>query len=334
MNTNSKNWLMTWGTSIIQKQLPKQEKLQQFLDKYTERAAFQLEEGGKKGKQHYQGAFVLHGQRVSKTKVLDLFKDYFDNVGGLTIQRAHDIESVFSYSTKQETRVEGPFYAGTKEIFNLKISQMKLKDWQQDLFDYINHYGDDKEFIDRKVIWVEDTCGNTGKSAFVKWLVAGQKGILAHKLPVSSVDRLISAVTKIVSKETVDLFLIDLTRSKGKEQSYDDLFSAIEDIKNGHTVDTMYGNYNERVFEPPTVIIFTNLMLTDYQNSLSLDRWLRFVIRKDNEKKLVLEQLQYSNNNGNAIYTPVKQLIKDLLGKAPTLPSGENSTKKENTKEN
>lgn len=67
---------------------------------------------------------------------------------------------------------------------------------------------------------------------------------MARSLPVSSVDRLISAVHILNNTYEVDVYLIDLTRTQGEDQSYNDLFAAIEQIKNGHIIDVMYGKYN------------------------------------------------------------------------------------------
>ena len=100
-------------------------------------AAFQLECGNKAKKLHYQGGFTLTGERQSKISLLKLFEDYFKNVSGLTLQKAHDKYAGFKYVTKTETRIEGPFYYG-------------------------------KNFRGRKVIWLENFKGNTGKSTLLK----------------------------------------------------------------------------------------------------------------------------------------------------------------------
>ena len=48
-----------------------------------------------------------------------------------------------------------------------------------------------------------------------KWLRLGQRYIIARKLPVSSVERLILAVTKLTREQEVDLLMINLTKTKG-----------------------------------------------------------------------------------------------------------------------
>ena len=128
---------------------------------------------------------------------MKLFEDYFKNVSGLTLQKAHDKDAVFKYVTKSETRVEGPFYCGKKENYSEEYVSMILRKWQKELFEFIVTNKTNRVIRERKIIWIEDNLGCTGKSKFQKWLRLGQRDIIARKLPVSSVERLISAVTKL-----------------------------------------------------------------------------------------------------------------------------------------
>lgn len=56
---------------------------------------------------------------------------------------------------------------------------------------------------------------------------------------VSSVERLISAVTKLTRQQEVDVLMINLTKSRGQDQSLTDVFDTIEDIKDAYIVDTL-----------------------------------------------------------------------------------------------
>ena len=272
MNTNTKYWSFTWDTNVSQKKIPDEESLLRFFNKEVDQVTFQFEIGALRQKEHVQGAMTLSGPRQSKLKVLGLFGASFKNISGLTLNAVYDKVAIASYVTKPEGRTKGPFYGGKLEMYDTNISKSKLKNWQQELFDLL--IGPQREnLIDRKVIWVQDPCGNTGKSWFQKWLRIGQKELVVRALPVSSVDRLISAVNILHKKQNIDLFTIDLTRTKGENQSYKDLFSAIEQIKNGYVVDVMYGKYNEAIFKPPIVIIFTNEHIKDFYHYLSSDRW-------------------------------------------------------------
>ena len=273
MNTNTKYWSMTWESNISQKKIPEELALKEFLDGICSEACFQYEIGSEKGKLHIQGTFTLEGTRMSKSGVLSLFRNRFKNVGGLTITPVYDKLAIQAYVTKLEGRVKGPFYAGKNEMHNIEFSEMKLRKWQQQLYDLLISE-ELQNLKDRKVIWIQNPQGNSGKSWFQKWLRIGQKRIIARSLPVDGVDRIMSAVNIITKKTKVDVFCYDLTRTQGENQSFKDLFSTIEQIKNGYVIDCMYGKYNESYFEPPVVIIFTNEDISKFRHYLSEDRWL------------------------------------------------------------
>ena len=122
--------------------------------------------------------------------------------------------------------------------------------------------------------------------------------IIVRKLPVSSVERLISAVTKLTREQEVDLLMINLTKTKGQNQSLEDMFAAIEDIKDGFIVDIMYGKYIEAIFDSPLILVFTNEKLDEHISKLSADRWLRFHINYD-------YSIEFRKNNGDGTVTPL-----------------------------
>lgn len=316
----SKYWIGTWETNVGQHKLPDERKLKKFLDQFTEYSVFQLEKGEKAAKLHYQIALHLKGPRMNRKKLLDLFEKYLYNVKGLSLRIAHNKEAILEYCSKEETRVGETSYAGSKNKFYEEISSMKLKPWQQELNDFLKCTLHVKEFRDRKIIWVQDSQGGTGKSAFAKWLVFGQKEMKAHKLPVDRVDRLNAAVSKIVPKESVDIFVINLTRSQGKEQSYADLFSAIEEIKDGHIATVMYGNYVEVGFKPPHIVVFSNLELAEFRKYLSEDRWLETSITKNSQTKEIQILHRVDIPPCNQDYIPLTEITKYYQAEVRTLP--------------
>lgn len=118
-----------------------------------------------------------------------------------------------------------------------------------------------------------------------------------YKLPVSSVERLISAVTKLTREQEVDLFMINLTKTKDQKQSLEDMVAAIEDIKDDFIVDTMYSKYIEAIFDSPLILVFTNEKLDEHISKLSADRWLRFHINYD-------YSIEFRKDNGAGTVTP------------------------------
>lgn len=301
MNTNTKYWSLTWDTNVKQKKLPHEEALLNFFKREAEDCVFQYEKGALKQKEHIQGTFTLIGPRQSKTNVLKLFELTFKNISGLTLSPVYDKVAMKSYVTKSEGRVKGPFYGGKNEMYDKELAAAKLRPWQKELFTIMT--GEDQEQLrDRKVILIQDSSGNTGKSWFQKWLRMGQKALVVRSLPVSSVERLISAVHILNKTLKVDLYVIDFTRTRGESQSYEDLFSAIEQIKNGQVIDVMYGKYNEAVFKPPMVAIFTNDKFENFQQYLSQDRWQPYCLNYQQE----LAQI-----NSDGTYTPLDKLKKN-----------------------
>jgi len=286
-NKNTKYWFFTWETNVTQRKLPTKERLKYFLDATADYAQFQEERGALKGKLHYQGCFELAGSRQSKKVTLDLFKDNFKNVAGLTLSKVFSKDAVMKYTSKQETQVSETVYCGKKEMYSTEIKSLCNKQWQQDLFDrmkkvkYDDTLPDSQRLRKRSIYWLEDPKGGSGKSEFITWLRAGQKDLICRLLPMDSVDRLIHAVTEITKHEKVDVFMIDDTRTKGDNTSFSNMFEAIERIKNGHVVSTMYGRYAEVMYARPQILFCTNRRLDDYRQSLSLDRWYQYEINKD-----------------------------------------------------
>lgn len=291
MNTNTKYWSFTWDTNVKQKKLPDKRKLINFLNNFSSSFAFQTEIGTIKGKEHYQGMFTLLGPRMSKAQTLNSFKESFKILDGLTLQPVFDKVALEKYVTKTEGRVDGPYYGGKNEKYDEQMAKSELRPWQEELFDLIT--GDEQQNLrDRKVIFIQDESGNTGKSWFQKWLRTGQKQIIARSLPVSNVDRLISAINIITKDTEIGVLNVDLTRTKGDDQSYEDLFSAIEQIKNGYVVDVMYGKFNEAIFKPPIIIVYTNEKIASFRHYLSDDRWQVYRI---SDKKLIRHILSGQN---------------------------------------
>ena len=127
--------------------------------------------------------------------------------------------------------------------------------------------------------------------------------MLGHKdlilISISTLERLISAVTKLTQQEDVDLLMINLTKTKGQNQSLEDMFAAIEEIKDGFIVETMYGKYIEAIFESPLILVFTNEKLDEHISKLSADRWLRFYINSN-------YTIEYRIENEDGTVSPIK----------------------------
>lgn len=75
------------------------------------------------------------------------------------------------------------------------------------------------------------------------------------------------------------LYILDLTRTKGRDDSEYDLMSALESVADGMVFSPMYGKAASLLMEPPHILITSNYLL-DYE-LLSMDRWRVYEIEKD-----------------------------------------------------
>ncbi len=168
-------------------------------------------------------------------------------------------------------------------------NSVKLRPWQQDLMDLITNY--ESMFRDRKVIYVEDKVGGSGKSTFVKWLRIGQVKFSFRPMQHTRADRVDAAINKIYPKEKLDIVGFDLTRERGSGQTDKELFSIAKKVKDGYVIDEMFGNHKEAIWkfgEEPIVIIFSNKPFQEVRKYLSWDRW--FVCQPSSEGLIVSDK--------------------------------------------
>lgn len=64
--------------------------------------------------------------------------------------------------------------------------------------------------------------------------------------------------SSIITKGPHRAYMLDLPRVRGKDESLQNTFSAIEEIKNGWVETAMYGKWEELMMLPPHVIVFSN----------------------------------------------------------------------------
>jgi hypothetical protein len=140
----------------------------------------------------------------------------------------------------------------------------------------------------RHILSLVDKKGNTGKSSFFKWLYYKYPKNIG-RIGYGSASQLRSSVVNIGKKE---LYIIDLSRSKSKNDRQEDLLSVLEDLKSGLVTNAMYGSGRTLLMEPPHIIVSSNYNL-DY-NLLSEDRWEVYEI---SNKKLVKININENNNS-------------------------------------
>lgn len=169
------------------------------------------------------------------------------------------------YCMKEDTRIVGPL--GKRPIYtgrDLRCMDTLLP-WQQQLYDMLEIEPDD-----RTLVWIHNDAGNVGKSKFMKWYRFRKKGV---RVPMGTATQLKECV---IAKGAHRCYLVDLPRVRGKEERLTEIFSALEEIKNGWVESAMHGKPKELMMEPPHVVVFSNQMPN--LNLASRDRWRVFTV--------------------------------------------------------
>lgn len=207
------------------------------------------------GRHHFQGYFHI---KIKKrvTQLNKLFR-FLDKGAGIKTSSAAGINALKTYCMKDATRVCGPW--ADKPIYLGEDLPSKLLGWQDSLKNYILG-----PVNPREIIYVYDEFGMGGKSIFAKYMCYYYSCI---KLTYGKQGDLLNLVSKNQNKQC---YIFDLSRTKPSTFSNEDLYSSIEDIKNGHFINTKYETESV-IMRIPHIIVFANhLPRTD---RMSEDRW-------------------------------------------------------------
>jgi len=241
-------------------------KIKQLFKKWT----FQLEKGDS-GYLHYQGRGSLYKKRR--------FNELKPLLEELELDQIHLSPTVTGnlgdtfYMIKADTRVEGPWTDRDVELYiPRQYRNITPYPWQQSVIDSCSR------FDPRAVNMIYDPSGAKGKSTIAAICCLMHNGI---RIPaVNDHEKLLSSVCDILTakkERTPGPIFIDLPRFMDKRKLHG-IFSAIEEIKNGHVYDMRY-RYEEWWFDSPPVWVFSNIM-PDI-SALSLDRWHLYEIHSD-----------------------------------------------------
>ena len=234
------------------------------------RWGFQHEVGTKTNFEHYQCRVSLKVRKDKKClwKLL-LNKGIQVNEDSLsqTSQSNTKGEEFYSYTTKEDTRVNGPWtdrdiakYIPTQYQGKLK----SLRPWQEKVIESMGIHDE------RKINWIYDEAGNNGKSTIAHLCRLHYSGVV---LPiVNDAEKLIQSLCNILTSKNIRKripIFIDLPRSMEKNKLYG-FISAIEFIMSGYVYDVR-NNYKDWDFDTPCIWVFSNTM-PDY-STLTGDRW-------------------------------------------------------------
>lgn len=229
---------------------------------------FQLEKGDKKGLPHFQGYVKVNSKIRARTFELDLNERCYGYRVRVKPCSRSGRGALRDYCMKEDTRIQGPW--GKRPLYlGQDLTPMdNPRPFQRDVLNYINTPGNDRE-----IMYIWDRVGNKGKSKLIKYLVY-QK--IALQVPMGNATQL---KANICQQGPSPVYVIDMPRTLGSTEKLADLYSAIEEIKNGIVQCAMYGKHLQLLMMPPKVIVFSNE--PPRTSMLSRDKWDIYRISDD-----------------------------------------------------
>lgn len=230
--------------------------LQDDLRPICEKFVFQLERG-EQGRLHYQGFIHLKEKQRSSTLRSTLLTAKRQ---GLYIAACSDAGKAAAsrYAMKADTREDGPW--ADKNVYMGQDLPTKLYEWQEDVRKILLG-----PMEDRKIYWYYDHEGNLGKSKFAKYMK------FHHDVPKITFGKCSDLLNLVTKQQNKKAYIFDLSRTKSREIDMDEIYSAMENIKNGHFINTKY-EVEEVLMLPPHICVFANYRPDT--SKLSSDRWI------------------------------------------------------------
>jgi hypothetical protein len=188
----------------------------------------------------------------------------------------------FDYVMKTETRMRGPLSnrMGLLEQVIDPLEGLKLRDWQSfilnnwfrldllDCNDY-NNYREATNTAQRKILFVVDSIGGTGKSTLVKHMAISHSSKVCILPVTGNVSQL---VTSTIDAGAFPCYVIDLPRIQPSHKEWvHDLLFFIECLQNGLLISSMYGKRKQLIINNPRIVIFSNYTLPEL---MSQDRYV------------------------------------------------------------
>lgn len=231
-----------------------------FLRTMCKSGKYQHECGVETNYHHYQGRIKLITKvRINTLQQLSSNKEHILS-GAHWSPTSNFNKNNFDYVSKEHTKIGDTIDILQKPAYiPRQVREMKcLRPFQQQIIDDANVWDT------RTINYVFNKRGNVGKSRLCSYLRAHKLG---RPLPPCNNYRDLMAI--VCDVPTSNLYLIDLPKAMRKH-SLNEMFTAIESIKDGFAFDTRY-KYKEKIFDCPNIWVFGNIQLNI--NYLTEDRW-------------------------------------------------------------
>lgn len=208
---------------------------------------FQLEEGKETGYIHYQGWFSLDGKgkRLEHLRTLSPRGVHLEACRG---------KAGMEYASKNDTRVDGP-WIWPYEYRGEDLPKV-LYGWQQELLDELKG-----PVTHRKITWLWDPIGNTGKSTFCKYVAYHHQAMIC-----GGELKDIAFAVQMAPRIERPIYIFDIPRSQGNHISY----AALEALSNGMFFSPKYESVSY-IGPRPHIVVFSNF--EPDKEKLSMDRW-------------------------------------------------------------
>lgn len=241
------------------------------IKELSKRWGYQKEIGEKTGYVHWQGRISL----TTKLRPDEIVKQIpIKGKWSPTSKGCNSGDAFYRYTTKEETRVEGPWT--DREVVKYIPRQIRevgtLYAWQNFILEKI------KQWDARHIDIIVDKKGCIGKSTLVGYACCN--GLARRIPPLNNFKEIINMVMCMPESKA---YFIDMPRALDKSKQ-EEFYSAIESIKDGHLWDNRY-TYKEKWIDSPNIWIFTNVPVN--KKLLSKDRWREWQIDAEGELKRV-----------------------------------------------
>lgn len=284
----SDNKYKYWMVTIMEGKdnpLPPPSDVEQVFNEISDAWVFQTEEHEKApGKFHYQCCLTTKIRTRKKTLLSKLANKIGHPETRIRVDRINGTwDQAVLYCTKEDSATGAVFRSPTmrNKYSGADIAILDDPDkrypWQNFIFHEIfdNIPTSLQVPDDRSIYWITDEEGCSGKSKFTKYCCVHNSNIA--KLSFGSAQQLRSAVISAGEKE---LYILDMPRTLGEDDSLAAVMSVAEDIKNGFVVSAFYGQSTKLIMNPPHIIIFSNKRPN--VKHLTSDRWICYTIKNNN----------------------------------------------------
>lgn len=216
------------------------------------------------------------------------------------------IEALKEYCMKNETRVSGPWadhpIVPPRDKIVFKYQDLFI--WQKKWADFFMKTKPDS----RMIHWFVDPAGQSGKSTLADYLVEHHYALIVQLDEIKNMKMFVTDETRRAC------YIVDLTRAEAKEFSKNDLYSFLEQLKNGIV---RSGKYKGGLLEinPPHVLVLSN-DLPDLKQ-MTGDRWTVIHLSKESDRlsklALVKEVYEYDLPVDNVDQAVAAQEQVDML---------------------